>query len=64
MRKVNEKDIRENIGLLMYEQQVFQQSGNDEAVDRTELKIEKLRCQLKLVEKEEKAHETSIEITD
>jgi hypothetical protein len=53
--KKRSEDIRKNIGSLIYEQQLFQQAGNDDAVERTDGKIQKLRSQLLLVEQEENA---------
>lgn len=50
--------IRADIGKLTYELQLFQQADNDEAMDRTQAKIDKLRSQLMLEEEKEKSSYT------
>jgi hypothetical protein len=53
MKKTSEK-IRETIGHLMYEQQVYQTQGNDYQHDIVEGKIKTLRSKLMTVEIDEK----------
>lgn len=60
MKKRSEQ-IRSNIGALMYEQQLFQNAGNDLGVDKTEERINTLRSQLLSVEEEEKSNQNENE---
>lgn len=52
--------IREDIGHLMYEMQVFQNAGNDEAVQRCENAINKLRSKILLVEDDERKCQSGV----
>lgn len=52
--KKRSDQIIEDIGHLLYEMQVFQNAGNDEAVERCELAINKLRSKILLVEDDER----------
>lgn len=61
MRKRNSAEIRLSIGSLIYEQQIYQNTDNDEMMDRTQAKIDNLRCELLSVEKEEKKIQSDIE---
>jgi hypothetical protein len=62
MTKAQEAEIRSEIGKLMYEQQLFQVEGNDDAIDRTQIKIYKLRSKLLLEEiKQEVIYDEAID---
>lgn len=60
MKKRSEQ-IREAIGGLIYEQQLFQQAENDSAIDVVQERIDKLRSQLLSVEEDEKKIHSDIE---
>lgn len=62
MKKQSEQ-IREQIGNLIYEQQLYQLNGNDDMLDRVDTKIANLRCKLLLVEANEKKAQSKC-ITD
>lgn len=57
MIKQNAANIRNEIGKLIYEQQLYQNSENDTMLDQIEGKITSLRSKLLLVEQEENAHD-------
>lgn len=61
MRKRSSAEIRQSIGSLIYEQQIYQNTDNDQMMDRIQTQIENLRCELLSVEEEEKKIDSDIE---
>lgn len=52
------ESIRQSIGSLIYEQQLYQNAGNDEMIDKIQDKIDNLRSKLLSVEEEERSSKT------
>lgn len=49
--------IRSEIGKLIYEQQLYQNSDNDQMMDKIQTKIDTLRSKLMLVEQANNSHD-------